>query len=102
TYSRRLMAVCLRYCSSKEQAQDVFQDGFVKIMTKANSYNARGSFEGWMTRIMINTAINELQKWEKRMMNSEDKIPEKAMEPGAISNLSYNEIISLIQQLPRG
>ena len=57
-YSRVLLGVCIRYTSKREEADDVLQEGFIKIFQKINTFEGKGSFEGWMKRIMVNTAIN--------------------------------------------
>jgi RNA polymerase sigma-70 factor (ECF subfamily) len=57
-YANVLMLVCLRYSRNKAEAQDVLQEGFIKVFQKIKSFEGRGSFEGWLKRIMVNTAIN--------------------------------------------
>ena len=61
-YSRRMMGVCLRYVNDRETARDLLQDGFVKVFTSMDSFSGTGSFEGWMKRIMINTAMEKFRK----------------------------------------
>lgn len=61
-YSGKMMGVCLRYCKDKETAKDLLHDGFLKIYTHLDSFEGKGSFEGWMRRIMINTALEYLRK----------------------------------------
>jgi len=56
-YSPRMYAICLRYAKSKEEAQDVLQEGFLKIYSKINQFSREHSFEGWLKRIFVNTAI---------------------------------------------
>ena len=57
-FSDRLFGVCLRYCRSREDAQDVFQDAFVKVFNSLDKYKPFGSFESWLRRIFINQALN--------------------------------------------
>lgn len=57
-YADVLMLVCLRYSRNKAEAQDVLQEGFIKVFQKIGTFEQRGSFEGWLKRIMVNTAIN--------------------------------------------
>ena len=68
TYSPRLLSLCFRYCGNIEDAEDVLHDGFIKIIRKSNTFQARnrGSFEGWMKKIMINTALNFLRDHAKQ------------------------------------
>ena len=57
-YSPRFFTLCLKYSVGYEQAQDNLHDGFVKIFQNIDQFKGKGSFEGWMTRIIINTALN--------------------------------------------
>ena len=71
-YSGRFFALCLKYSGSYEEAQDLLQDGFVKIFTGIEQFKNRGSFEGWMTRIFINTAIKNSKKQHLFLAITED------------------------------
>ncbi|MFM1932491.1 MAG: hypothetical protein RL226_1794 [Bacteroidota bacterium] len=53
-----MMSVCLRYTRDADQAQDILQDGFIKVFGNIDKYNFEGSFEGWVRRIIVNTAID--------------------------------------------
>jgi RNA polymerase sigma factor (sigma-70 family) len=57
-----MMAVCLRYTKNHEQAEDILQEGFIKVFDKVHRFNFDGSFEGWVRRIMVNTAIDFFRK----------------------------------------
>jgi len=63
-YAPKMKAICQRY-SNPEEAKDILQEGFLKVFSKINSYSNQGSFEGWIKRIMINTAINHYKKNNK-------------------------------------
>lgn len=67
TYAPGLLSLCLRYCGNIEDAEDVLHDGFIKIIKKGQSFQERegGSFEGWMKKIMVNTALNFLRDHAK-------------------------------------
>ena len=58
----RMMAVCLRYTKNHDQAKDILQDGFIKVFKNVSRFNRAGSFEGWIRRIMVNTAIDHFRK----------------------------------------
>ena len=60
--SAKMFAVCLRYMGGREAAEDVFQEGFVTVFTKLDSYSGDGSFEGWARKIFVNTALMSLRK----------------------------------------
>ena len=61
-YYRLMFGVCLRYVSDKDATQDVVQEGFLKIFLSIDKYSSKGSFEGWMRRIMVNTAIDAIRR----------------------------------------
>lgn len=64
-YSPKMLAVCHRYAINREDAEDMLQEGFVKVFLQIRSFEGRGSFEGWIRRIMVHTCINNLKKNKK-------------------------------------
>ena len=58
----KMMAVCLRYTKNADQAKDILQDGFIKVFRSMDKFNRAGSFEGWIRRIMVNTAIDHFRR----------------------------------------
>ncbi|MEX1132973.1 MAG: RNA polymerase sigma factor [Flavobacteriales bacterium] len=58
----KMMAVCLRYTKNTDQAKDILQDGFIKVFASMDRFNQAGSFEGWIRRIMVNTAIDHFRR----------------------------------------
>ena len=58
----KMMAVCLRYTKNHDQAKDILQDGFIKVFRSMDKFNREGSFEGWIRRIMVNTAIDYFRR----------------------------------------
>jgi RNA polymerase sigma-70 factor (ECF subfamily) len=103
-YSKRLLGICMRYCQSKDEAEDVLQDGLVKIFFNINQYKGEGSFEGWMKRIIVNTALNNYKSNLKRYYHSE--LEDVASE--VVSDVNLNDIfevkdlLKIIQNLPAG
>lgn len=61
-FSAKMFALCLRFSKDRADAEDTLQDGFIKIFTSIGQYAGKGSFEGWMKRIMINTAMEKFRK----------------------------------------
>src|SRR6478752_4210201 len=61
-YAPKMKALCVRYSANEEEAKDLMQEGFIKVFSNIKSYNGKGSFEGWIKRIMINTAISHYKK----------------------------------------
>ncbi len=58
----KMMAVCLRYTKNTDQAKDILQDGFIKVFRSIEKFNREGSFEGWIRRIVVNTAIDHFRR----------------------------------------
>src|SRR5687767_15890945 len=99
-FSPKMYGVCLRYAANAEEAEDILQEGFVKIFKKMGSYRGDGSFEGWIRRIFVNTAIEQFRK--KTYLPSITEQDENTLEGKYISvldNLAEKDIIKLIQQL---
>lgn len=98
-YVSKLFALSLKYSRNYAEAQDNLQDAFVTIFTKINQYNHKGSFEGWMKRIAINTA---LQKY--RGANVFEIIREEQIEDTSIEieddNINMDYLLKCIQELP--
>ncbi|MCH5329211.1 MAG: sigma-70 family RNA polymerase sigma factor [Coprobacter sp.] len=103
-YARKMMAVCLRYANDRESAQDLLQDGFIKVFTAIGSYSGSGSFEGWMRRIFVNTALESLRKndilRETVGMDHPDTL--KEADYSAIEKISADELMELVRELPPG
>jgi RNA polymerase sigma-70 factor (ECF subfamily) len=102
-YSAKMYFVCLRYARHQMEAQDMLQDGFVKVYDNLESFRSNGSFEGWIRRIMVNTALNHCRKqsFKQEQIGLED-YQDKVVSSKAVSNLSEQELLKLIQQLPDG
>lgn len=102
-YSSRLFTVCRRYCRDDLEAEDVLQEGFVLIFRKIDTFGFRGSLYGWMRTIMVNVALRMIQKKSRRdtIYNFEDAA-EPMHDEDVISNLSAEEIIQHVQNLPEG
>jgi RNA polymerase sigma-70 factor (ECF subfamily) len=60
-YAPKMMGVCLRYMHNRQEAEDILQESFIKVYLKINKYRFEGSFEGWLRRIVVNTALNKLR-----------------------------------------
>ncbi|SFU84461.1 RNA polymerase sigma-70 factor, ECF subfamily [Pontibacter akesuensis] len=102
-YSRRMMAVCTRYTKSRFEAEDIFHEAFVKVFKHLDSYNG-GSFEGWVRRIFVNTAINHWHQNRKYEFQTDYSTVEESTPAGddIISSISGQELLLLINQLPEG
>ncbi len=99
-----MMGVCLRYADSYEEAQDIVQDGFVKVFSKINSFTGSGSLEGWIKRIMVNTALDHLRKIKNERFNlNVDDVSFLLKEDQKIEGQLHEEdLMQLVKQLPTG
>lgn len=98
-YSRTLFAVSLKYSTSRQQAEDNLQDSFMMIFKKISQYKDSGSFEGWLKRIVINTALQKYRKQAVFELIREDQFKEPEIEIDEDS-VSVDYLLSLIHQLP--
>jgi RNA polymerase sigma factor (sigma-70 family) len=102
-FAPKMYGVCLRYASNAEEAEDILQEGFIKIFNKINSYRGEGSFEGWIRRIFVNTAIEHFRK--KIYLQPISETEENTVEGKYLSvldSLAEKDIIQLVQQLSPG
>lgn len=99
--SPMLYGICLRYGNNTEDAQDILQDGFIKIFQKISQFNYLGSFEGWMKRIIINTALEKYRS-RKYLNEFEDNITlhDKTIDEHTTNNLTTEELMKLVMKLP--
>ena len=102
-FAGKMYAVCLRYARSSADAADILQEGFVKVFTKLEQFQFQGSFEGWIRRIMVNTALRTYQRQRfDQEISGLEKMPETPIDPDAISALSEAELLQVISRLPEG
>lgn len=106
-YSPVLFAICVRYMPTVEDAEDVLIIGFTSIFAKLGMFNFEGNFEGWMKRIIVNTAIDALRVNSRRyeMQNESEKWNNSSVsvsENMIYSHVNVKYIIKQIQQMPTG
>lgn len=95
------MGVCLRYAHSREEAIDIVNDGFYKIMTNLDKYTAGLSFKSWLRKIMVNSAIDHYRRNERHYHQVDiSYIKNEQMGEGVLSSMSEDFILAAIQQLP--
>ena len=102
-YAPKMFGICLRYAANSEDAKDILQDGFVKVFVNLGKFKGTGSFEGWMRRIFVNTAIEHYRKKNQLHAiseNQEENISNQEL--SALEALEADDIIRLISELPKG
>jgi RNA polymerase sigma factor (sigma-70 family) len=102
-FARRMYAVCLRYARHEQEAQDLLQEGFIRVFDKLTGFRGEGSLEGWIRRIMVHTAINQFRRkaYQQERIGMEH-IPEVPVAPDALDQLGERELLQLISALPDG
>jgi RNA polymerase sigma factor (sigma-70 family) len=100
-YSRRMFGICLRYCDSNEEAEEVLQEGLLKVFQKMNDYRGEGNLESWIRRIIINTSLDQYRR--NRSREAETEWQEHIVVPvEALTDLKAKDILMLIRRLPKG
>lgn len=103
-YSSKMLAVCYRYGHNREDAEDMLQEGFIKVFSQIHHFESRGSLEGWIRRIMVHTCINVLKK-NKKFNESVDLIHATTVqvrEETIPSIMQAKEVVECIRLLPIG
>jgi RNA polymerase sigma-70 factor (ECF subfamily) len=102
-YAGKMMSVCLRYARHRMEAEDLLQDAFIKVFDHINRFEGKGSFEGWIRRIVINTALKNVSRhsFQKEGIGLEN-IVETSADPTVFSQLSEEELLIMISRLPDG
>ena len=99
-----MLGLCLRYTKSMQEAEDVLQDGFIKVLRHIGSYKAEGSLEGWIRKIMVNTALNQYRS-NLRFKYHEDIAESQVSSSGSddlYSQFALDDLLKVIQTLPDG
>jgi len=100
-FSTRMFGLCLQYADNQDDAADILQEGFIKVFRKLGQFGGKGSFEGWIRRIMINTALERYRSQVRlypltdNMVKKDDIVQEEVFE-----KLSASDLIRLVQDLP--
>jgi RNA polymerase sigma-70 factor (ECF subfamily) len=102
-YSSRLYAVCLQYSCNDEEARDILQEGFIRIFQNLQHYKYEGSFEGWMRRIVVNTALEKYRnRFKLYRVDDIDTIEEPEYDPenNDYAGLHAVDLLEIIRKLP--
>lgn len=97
-FARKLFALCLKYSRNYQDAEDTLQDSFLTVFKKIEQYNNKGSFEGWIKRITINTALQKYREKSPLQLVKEENLVEEDVELD--DSLNLDVLLGLIQQLP--
>lgn len=103
-FAPKMYAVCLRYANNTNDAQDLLQEGFIKVYKNLHRFRAEGSFEGWVRRVFVNTSIEHFRKKTAQLSSVSEK-EENTIEDAditALDSLAEKDIINLVQELSPG
>jgi RNA polymerase sigma-70 factor (ECF subfamily) len=103
-YSPKMLSVCYRYAKNREDAEDMLQEGFIKVFMQIRQFQNRGALEGWIRKIMVHTCINSLKK-NKKFSESVDIIYANSIhvrEDAIPSILQAKQVVECIRLLPMG
>ncbi len=101
-FSPKMYAVCIRYMGNADDAQDILQEGFIKIYKNLERFRGDGSFEGWVRRIFVNTAIEQIRKkkMDVSLTEKEETIEYKSV--SAIDNINEKDLLKIVSGLSPG
>lgn len=103
-YSPKMYGVCLRYTSNTDEANDLLQEAFIKVFNNIAKFQNKGSLEGWVRRIVVNTCIDNFRKNNKYIddKNIDDVSYALESDSDILGDLNYKEILYVINKLPDG
>ena len=103
-FAGKMIGVCLRYSQGQDDAQDILQDGFIKVFEKLEQFSGKGALGGWIRMIMINTALIHIRKEKRHAYQEEitDTMELTERYYSVLDQMAADELIAIIQKLPVG
>ena len=100
-YADRLYGISLRYANDEDEAKDILQEGFIKIFEKLKQYKNKGSLEGWMRKIIVNTALERIRRENRFMLVEDDTFIEyeRYRYEHILEELEEKDLLEMIQEL---
>jgi RNA polymerase sigma factor (sigma-70 family) len=98
--SGKMYAICLRYAADADEANDIFQDGFIKLYRNLGAYRGEGSFEGWARRVFVTTSLDALKKKKVQFSDLEEDINIAAKDTTVYDKLNLDHLMNIITKLP--
>ncbi|MEN9973606.1 MAG: hypothetical protein RIS20_1953 [Bacteroidota bacterium] len=101
-FSAQMFNVCLRYAKNRSQAEDIFQDSFIKVFENLPKLSNKNQFPGWIKRVFINTAIDNIRTNNKYESNEHLHVIDhfSDVEPTILDDMSHRDLLNLVQNLP--
>ncbi len=103
-YAQKMYGICMSYAGNRDFAQDMLQESFIKVFRAIHAYNNTGSLEGWVRRVVVNTAIDLLRQQTgiKKLINEKPQDEATISENEAIPSIGLGEVLQFIKRLPEG
>ena len=105
TYYGKMLVVCLRYSKNIDEAKDILQEGFIKIFANIGKFDGKGSLEGWIRRVIVNTAIDTVRKNKRNLFddfeNQKNKLSESIEEETFTDEFEFsaNDVLNALHQI---
>lgn len=103
-YAKKMYGICLSYAADRSMAQDILQDGFIKVFKKIDTFREKGSLEGWIRRIITNTALDYMRQKTRTFdfIDENKEVEEEQLDNSIMEKINSDGIFRIIQQLPHG
>jgi RNA polymerase sigma factor (sigma-70 family) len=101
-YAPTMLAICRRYCGQVEVGEEMMSNGFVKIFKSVQQFESKGSFEGWMKKIMVRECLDYLKTKKDFIISVDTFLPSQEPSEDFADHLEIDELLSLIDELPAG
>ncbi len=99
-YSGILFSVCLKYSPNYHEAEDNLQDAFITIFSRIEQFKGKGSFEGWMKRVTVNTVLQKYRKQKVFNLTNEEQLEEEAVVEVETAAIPLDYLLKIVQELP--
>lgn len=102
-YAHKMMGVCMWYARNREEAEEILQDGFVRVFIYLNTYTGAGSFEGWIRKIMVNAALLKYRNKSSRLraiVSFDEELHDVSEDASFENNFEKEELMQYVQKLP--
>lgn len=101
-YASKMLGVCFRYAKDIAEAEDMLQEGFIKVFDNIAKFENKGSFEGWIRKIMIHVALNKLRSRSKVLEFVEDINYDVEDLRSPLDKIQHKQLLTALSRLPEG
>lgn len=103
-FAKKMYGICMSYAGDREFAQDILQIGFIKVFNNLGNYKSEGSLEGWIRKIVVNTAIDAIRQKQSidKHLGAETSEVQGYYDSNILPRLQLKELVEFIKRLPEG